>query len=102
MLHNKHIETCRRAAADRHEAALDRLRAAVENMQHENQALQSEVSEFKGALVELRDGVEQLADSTDDYRYALTDIKTRPLRRAARRLEEIADGWLSQAEKSAA
>ena len=75
------------------ETTLDRLRAAIDALDRKNQALQADVGGFQAELDDLRDGIEELAGSAGDYRFKVSDVETRALRHAARRLREISDCW---------
>ncbi len=77
----------------RQESTLDRLRAAVAALDQENRALQADVGAFQAELDDLRDSIEGFAGSVDDYRFRVSDVETRALRHAARRLREISDYW---------
>ena len=55
--------------------------------------MQADVGGFQAELDDLRDGIEELAGSVDDYRFKVSDVETRALRHAARRLREISDYW---------
>lgn len=84
------------ASSRRREAALERLRAVIRKVDNENQLLQTEVAEFQGALDELRSNIEDLCDSTEDFQSQISTVNVASLRQSARRLGDVADGWLKR------